>query len=371
MMSEPTNEVVPVSQTDTAIQHVNEHGRLPQTWWASEQCWRMMAKLCGQFASSTMVPTDYRNKPENVMVALAAGMPLGLSPLACVQHVAVINGRPTLWGDAVMAQVLSHPSLQRVEETPRGTIEGGDRHWTVSVVRRLPSGLEQVITREFGIADAKRAKLWGKQGPWTAYPDRMLFNRARAFAVRDSFADVLGGVTLAADNDEVVRDVTAQVKSQPITTTVVTESKTAEVVTATKVDSPVDPTTEAPLWDVPRLQWMDEDSPGRRWDVHCRLIDGLAVIQVHNGHDWINFDPDMVEPSVVEHVTGLVRHHYITTLTRRCVDQQLGRIEAMKWVALTLDIDPPKKLNDLSLHQLAVLDDTASRFPPSRDSVTA
>ncbi len=42
--------------------------------------------------------------------------------------------------------------------------------------------------------DAKRAGLWGKGGPWTAYPKRMLQMRARGFALRDAFPDVLKGM---------------------------------------------------------------------------------------------------------------------------------------------------------------------------------
>jgi hypothetical protein len=45
--------------------------------------------------------------------------------------------------------------------------------------------------RTFSVTDAKRAKLWGRTGPWSDYPDRMLQLRARGFALRDVFPDVL------------------------------------------------------------------------------------------------------------------------------------------------------------------------------------
>ena len=41
---------------------------------------------------------------------------------------------------------------------------------------------------------AKKASLWTKPGPWQQYPDRMLQMRARGFALRDTFADVLRGL---------------------------------------------------------------------------------------------------------------------------------------------------------------------------------
>jgi hypothetical protein len=50
------------------------------------------------------------------------------------------------------------------------------------------------VTAKFSVDDAKRAGLWGKQGPWTQYPKRMLQMRARGFALRDAFPDVLKGL---------------------------------------------------------------------------------------------------------------------------------------------------------------------------------
>ena len=47
--------------------------------------------------------------------------------------------------------------------------------------------------------DAKAAGLLGKQGPWTQYPKRMRQMRARAFAVRDVFPDVLKGLPVAEE----------------------------------------------------------------------------------------------------------------------------------------------------------------------------
>lgn len=193
-----TDDLVAV-QPDAVLLQAQTTGKMPVHWWTSDQCWRMMAKLAGQFANSSMVPSAFRNEPGNVVVALAAGMPLGLSPLACLQSVAVINGKPTLYGDAPIAQVLAHPSLVSIDEEATGSLQKGDRTWGVCVRRKQQGGNVTTTTRSFSIDDAKRAGLWDKAGPWKSYPDRMLYNRARAYAVRDSFADVLQGVQLAAD----------------------------------------------------------------------------------------------------------------------------------------------------------------------------
>lgn len=223
-MTETTDSPAPralsFNEQDPMLLEVQKTGRLPQTWWANPTLTLALGKLCQSMAASSMVPADFRNKPENVQIALAAGLPLGLSPLACVQSVAVINGRPTLWGDAVMAQVLAHPSLVSLSEEITGTIKDEDYRVAITITRKLPSGVEQTITREFSVEDAKKASLWKKAGPWSNYPARMVYNRARAFALRDLFADVLGGISLAADNEEVIHEVVATVRDAPPETTV-------------------------------------------------------------------------------------------------------------------------------------------------------
>jgi hypothetical protein len=139
-------------------------------------------------ASSTMVPRDFQGKPGNVLVAIQWGREVGLGPLQALQNIAVINGRPSIWGDAAIALVRGHPDCLSVQEGVEG--EGDARQGWCEVTRRG----EQPQRRTFSVADAKRAGLWGKSGPWTQYPDRMLQLRARGFAIRDVFPDALRGV---------------------------------------------------------------------------------------------------------------------------------------------------------------------------------
>jgi hypothetical protein len=59
-------------------------------------------------------------------------------------------------------------------------------------------------TAVFSVAQAKRAGLWGKPGPWHDYADLMLLNRARGFAGRKAFPDVLRGVISEAEVTDIV-----------------------------------------------------------------------------------------------------------------------------------------------------------------------
>lgn len=140
-----------------------------------------VAKL---IAHSGIVPKQFDGNPGAVLVAIQMGSELGLSPMAALQGVAVINGRPTVWGDAMLAIVTSHPDCVDVVETEGDT-------WAKCLVRRRG---RTPVERVFTVDDAKKAGLWGKQGPWQNYPRRMLQMRARGFALRDAFPDALRGI---------------------------------------------------------------------------------------------------------------------------------------------------------------------------------
>lgn len=143
-------------------------------------------------------------KPQAIFVAIQMGLELGLSPMASLQNVAVVNGRPTLWGDAQLAVCRGTGEMELFEEwyecggqkSPRNPTKYDDDTAAVCRVKRTGG---QVIESAFSVADAKRAGLWGKAGPWTQYPFRMLRNRARSFALRDGFGDALRGFRSAED----------------------------------------------------------------------------------------------------------------------------------------------------------------------------
>ncbi len=146
-------------------------------------------EFAGMMSKSSIVPKDYQNNPGNILVAIQWGMEIGLQPLQSMQSIAVINGRPSIWGDAMLALVRSSGLLEAINE------EVTDTKAVCTIKRRG----EQEVVREFSMQDAKQAGLSGKQGPWAQYPKRMLQMRARAFAMRDVFPDVLRGVHVAEE----------------------------------------------------------------------------------------------------------------------------------------------------------------------------
>ena len=152
-----------------------------------------MYRIADLFWHAGLVPQGVNN-PAQMMVALMAGSEIGLSPTQSIQNVMVINGRPTVWGDAALGLVRSSRVLEDIEETVSGE---GDEMVATCRVKRKDSTTPTV--RTFSVADAKAANLWGKGGPWKNYPKRMLQMRARGFALRDSCPDILKGLGIAEE----------------------------------------------------------------------------------------------------------------------------------------------------------------------------
>jgi hypothetical protein len=165
-----------------------------------------LIEIAKMIAESGMVPKQFEKKPGAVIVAMQMGAELGLAPMQSIQNIAVINGRPSLWGDAMLALVVSHPDCEDVEEW----LDDTTAHCLVKRRGRAP------VERTFSTGDANTAGLLKKPGVWTQYPKRMLQLRARGFALRDSFPDVLRGIVTREEAHDIVDQDFEEVKKDPM-----------------------------------------------------------------------------------------------------------------------------------------------------------
>lgn len=151
-----------------------------------------LARFCQVVCESGLAPRSF-DTPQKIAVAVQYGAEIGLSPMQSLQSMSVINGKPTLMCEAALALVMGSGLLGARTDRIEG--EGDERRCVVQLERVDGHAIE----RSFSMADAKRANLGAKGGPWKDYPDRMIYNRAMAFALRDLFPDVLRGMGLAEE----------------------------------------------------------------------------------------------------------------------------------------------------------------------------
>jgi len=213
-----------------------------------------LAQFAGMAAKSAMVPPAFRGKPEDIMLAVQMGSELGLAPMQALQSIAVINNRPSVWGDALIGLCRASPHCEDIAERIEGD---GDNAVAYCTAKRR--GATAVVAR-FSVDDARKAGLWGKAGPWLQYPRRMLQMRARGFALRDAFPDVLRGLIAAeeaADTPPAValhRGVTIEAAPAPAIATPTDQAQeiAAEIIGA--VDAAADGPELFALVDNPAIQ---------------------------------------------------------------------------------------------------------------------
>jgi hypothetical protein len=167
-------------------------------------------QLAETLAKSTLVPKQYIGKPDDILVAIQTGRELDMPPAASLRTFAVIGGTPKAFGDGFLAVIQTSPAYQRHveyfvdrqgERVDALGITDLSTDASKAVAMFWRKGNPEPFTKSFSIHDAKRAKLWGKPGPWTEYPGRMLQMRAREFAGRDAFSDRLMGLTISDYDD--------------------------------------------------------------------------------------------------------------------------------------------------------------------------
>jgi hypothetical protein len=244
-------------------------------------------------ASSGLMPRGLE-KAEAVFVAVQMGLEVGLSPMAAVQNIAVINGRPSIWGDSVLGLVRASGRLEDFHEFYEGK---GEEYKAVCIAKRDDQGNE--IRREFSVADAKRAGLWKKAGPWSQYPKRMLQMRARSWALRDGFGDVLRGIRFAEEEQDRIIDVTpgkAPEVAQPVVPTPSTEpvleaEEAPEAPQETKEEAK-EPAGPA-IWDRDNWCRMRGGKPAEGTGFGAWVIANLDVITEA-------YDAGEIEPSLMD-----------------------------------------------------------------------
>lgn len=170
----------------------------------SPQTIEQVQTFCKMLAATKFVPKAYRGKPDSIMVVGAMGARLGVDVFSAMAGIADINGRPSVYGDLMLAVCMNHPAFEDCLEAYEGK-PYEDAFKAVCTVQRKG---RQPVVRSFSVIEAKEAGLWKKPGPWTTTPQRMLSMRARAFALRDTFTDALAGFHAVEEMEGAMVDVT-------------------------------------------------------------------------------------------------------------------------------------------------------------------
>lgn len=162
-------------------------------------------RLAKAYLTGGLLPKHY-TKPEQIMTAIQFARELGLKPLSALSEIAIINGKPVLYGTLPLALVYRSGFLESIEEVyvdAKGMQIGVEDSATEifgAVCRVRRKGMPSPKVTYFTLDDAKKANLF-KNEVWKMYTRRMLQCRARAQALKDLFPDALNGAGLEGYDD--------------------------------------------------------------------------------------------------------------------------------------------------------------------------
>lgn len=139
-------------------------------------------------AASDLLPDAYKGKPANILMAIEYGKTLGITPMAAIQGINVIKGKPTASASLIASLVRLAGHRLRVTSNASKA---------VCIISRSDDP-EFPFKSEWTLERAKAAGLTSNPS-WQKYPEAMMKARAITEAARDACPEVLSGVQYTAE----------------------------------------------------------------------------------------------------------------------------------------------------------------------------
>lgn len=158
--------------------------------FSGEENFKNAMQMATQLAKSDMIPTIYKNKPENCIIALELSNRLKLSPFLVMQNMYIVQGKPS-WSSSFIISCINGSG--RFAGPLKFEMDAGRTKCRAYATEKI-SGEKLVgplITMEMAQAEG-----WlGKNGSkWKTMPELMLRYRAAAFFGRLYCPEIINGM---------------------------------------------------------------------------------------------------------------------------------------------------------------------------------
>lgn len=173
------NEVTTITNTDTTL-----------SVFSGEENFKNAMVMAEQLSKSDMIPTVYKGKPENCIIALELSNRLKLSPFLVMQNMYIVQGKPS-WSSSFIISCINGSG--RFTGPLKFEMDANRTKCRAYATEKI-SGEKLVgplITMEMAQAEG-----WlGKNGSkWKTMPELMLRYRAAAFFGRLYCPEIINGM---------------------------------------------------------------------------------------------------------------------------------------------------------------------------------
>jgi hypothetical protein len=171
--------------------------------FSSMASFESVQRMAGLMAASSLIPKEYQNNIPNAVIALEMAQRIGASPLAVMQNLYIVHGKPGWSAQFIIASLNSCGRYSPLRFTMGKDPEGNNVACKASAIE-LATG-ELLEGPEVTIAMAKAEGWFGKNGSkWQTMPDLMLRYRAASFFGKLYAPDILMGMQSADELHDII-----------------------------------------------------------------------------------------------------------------------------------------------------------------------
>lgn len=156
------------------------------------------------FASSDLVPSNYKGKAMDCAIAVDMANRMNVSPMMVMQNLYVVQGKPSWSGQACMSMIHAAPQFKNARPVYTPDKTKGTDDWGCYIQAEYRDTGEVVKGTLVTIGMAKAEGWLSKNGSkWKTMPEQMLPYRAAAFFARVYIPNALMGVYVEGEAEDI------------------------------------------------------------------------------------------------------------------------------------------------------------------------
>lgn len=187
----PTNAEEPIKQNAMIAkqEQSDELSNFSDSW-----------KIAVQIAKSDIVPDNFKNKPQNVVIALSLANRMKLEPFTVMQNMFMIKGKVS-WSGSFCRTLIERSGKYKDLELNYIGEKGKDSYGCYLSATRISDG-KKINGPEVTIAMAKAEK-WTSNPKWQTLTDLMLAYRCQSYFCRIHCPETMSGIYTTEEIEDV------------------------------------------------------------------------------------------------------------------------------------------------------------------------
>lgn len=158
-------------------------------------------RIATQYSKSDLVPEAYKDKPQNVIIALGMSQKTGFDPFTIMQNLSIVKGKAS-WSGSFCRTLIESTGLYRdidlVEVGKKGEDTWG---YYLQAIKKSDGKVVKGATVDISMA---KAEGWIAKNPkWKSMPELMLQYRATAFFARVYASSAINGIQTSEEIEDV------------------------------------------------------------------------------------------------------------------------------------------------------------------------